>query len=57
MGADDKIRNQAEHAKGKAKEAYGDLVDDEELEAEGRVDQAKADVKNAAEKIKDAVKE
>lgn len=57
MGTDDKIRNQAEHAKGKAKEAYGDLVDDDELQAEGRADQAKADLKNAAEKVKDAVKE
>ncbi|WP_034648135.1 CsbD family protein [Cellulomonas sp. HZM] len=54
MGLDDKIRNTAEEAKGKIKEAAGKATDDEKLEAEGKGDQAKADVKQAGEKVKDA---
>lgn len=57
MGADDKIDNQADVLKGKAKEATGRLADDPELEAEGRGDQAKGHVKQAGEKVKDAVKD
>jgi uncharacterized protein YjbJ (UPF0337 family) len=56
MGADDKIRNTAEQAKGKIKEATGAAKGDEQLEAEGKGDQAKADLKNAGEKVKDAFK-
>jgi uncharacterized protein YjbJ (UPF0337 family) len=56
MGDDDKVRNTAEQLKGKAKEAAGKLTDDERLEAEGRGDQASADVKQAGENLKDAVK-
>jgi uncharacterized protein YjbJ (UPF0337 family) len=54
MGDDDKARNTLEGLQGKAKEAAGKLTDDERLEAEGRGDQAAADVKQAGEKIKDA---
>jgi uncharacterized protein YjbJ (UPF0337 family) len=54
MGADDKARNLAEDAAGKAKEAAGKLTDDERLEAEGKADQFSADVKQAGEKVKDA---
>ena len=53
MGADDKAQNWAEDMKGKSKEAAGKVTDDEQLEAEGRVDQAKADAKQAGEKVKD----
>lgn len=56
MGLDDKISNAAEDAKGKAKEAAGKATDDERLEAEGKVDQSKADLKQAGEKVKDAFK-
>jgi uncharacterized protein YjbJ (UPF0337 family) len=56
MGADDKIKNAAEDLGGKAKEAAGKATDDKSLEAEGKGDQAKADLKNAGEKIKDAFK-
>ncbi|MDM7854944.1 CsbD family protein [Cellulomonas alba] len=56
MGLDDKISNAAENAKGKAKEATGKATDDERLEAEGKVDQSKADLKQAGEKVKDAFK-
>ena len=57
MGTDDKLRNQSEDLKGKAKETIGRATDDEELEAQGRTDQAKADLKNAGEKVKDAIKD
>lgn len=56
MGLDDKIQNAAENLGGKAKEAAGKASGNEELEAEGRADQAKADMKQAAEKAKDAFK-
>lgn len=54
MSRIDKLKNDSEHAKGKTKEAIGDLTDDASLEAEGRKDQAKADVKNAGESLKEA---
>ena len=56
MGIDDKIENSAERAEGKVKEGVGRATDDEQLEAEGRVDQAEADIKQAVEKVKDAFK-
>lgn len=54
MGLDDKIRNAAEKAAGKVKEGVGEATDNERLQAEGRTDQAKADVKDAGENVKDA---
>ena len=54
MGNEDKLRNKGEDLKGKTKEAWGQASDDEELEAEGKVDQSKADLKQAGEKVKDA---
>lgn len=56
MGLDDKIGNAAEEAKGKAKEAAGKMTDNERLEAEGQVDQTKANLKQAGEDVKDALK-
>ena len=56
MGLDDKIENAAENMGGKAKEAAGKATDDERLEAEGQMDQSKADLKQAGEKVKDAFK-
>lgn len=56
MGMDDKLSNAAEDAKGKAKEAVGNVTDDEELERQGKTDQAKSDLKDAGEKVKDAFK-
>ncbi|PPB48691.1 CsbD family protein [Arthrobacter pityocampae] len=54
MGLDDKIRNAAEKVAGKVKEGVGEATDNERLQAEGRTDQAKADVKDAGENVKDA---
>jgi uncharacterized protein YjbJ (UPF0337 family) len=46
-------------AKGKVKEAAGDLTGDKDLQKEGKVDQATGTVKDkvddAADKVKDAV--
>ncbi|MGX7680538.1 CsbD family protein [Jatrophihabitans sp. DSM 45814] len=53
MGLDDKIKNKAEEAKGKVKEGVGKATDDEQLEAEGHGDQAKSNLKQAGEKVKD----
>jgi uncharacterized protein YjbJ (UPF0337 family) len=56
MAADDKIDNQADKLKGKAKEAAGTVQGDEELRHEGKADQTKGNIKQAGEKIKDAFK-
>ncbi|ANF32367.1 CsbD-like protein [Leifsonia xyli] len=56
MGLDDKIENAGEKLGGSAKEATGKATGDERLEAEGKGDQAKADLKQAGEKVKDAFK-
>jgi uncharacterized protein YjbJ (UPF0337 family) len=62
MAADDrsrkasrnKTRNTAQKVKGQLKEAAGAVTGDERLEAEGRADKSKANLKQAGEKIKDA---
>ncbi|MBV8993141.1 MAG: CsbD family protein [Pseudonocardiales bacterium] len=56
MGLDDKIENKAEELKGQGKEAVGQATDDDELKAEGQFDQAKGNIKQAGEKIKDIFK-
>jgi uncharacterized protein YjbJ (UPF0337 family) len=54
MAGTDKIENAADNAVGKGKEAVGDATDNERLEAEGKGEQTKANLKQAGEKIKDA---
>ena len=54
--AQDKERADGEELGGKAKETAGKLTDDEQLEAEGKADQAKANLKQAGEEAKDAFK-
>ena len=44
-------------AKGHAKEAVGDLTDDERLEREGKLDQMSGEVKGRADDAKDKVGE
>jgi len=56
MGTEDKVGNKAQELKGKAKEGVGDATDDRRLENEGRADQAKGNLKQAGEKVKDAFK-
>lgn len=56
MGLDDKIKNAAQDAAGKVKEARGDHKGDPDLKAEGQNDQSAASVKKAGENVKDAFK-
>ena len=46
-----------DEAKGRAKQAAGDLTDDEGLKNEGRVDRAVSDVKDKVDDVADKVKE
>ena len=55
MSFGDKVDNKAEDLGGTAKEATGKATGDENLEAEGKGDQASSSVKQAGEKAKDAV--
>ena len=54
MGAHEKLTNKIDDAAGKAKEAVGRLTRDEDTRIEGKLDQAKASLKDAGEKVKDA---
>ena len=56
MGLDDKIKHGAQEATGKAKEAAGNATDNDDLAAEGQKDQTKANLKQAGDDVKDAVK-
>ena len=46
-----------DQAKGKVKQAVGDLTDDESLRKEGKVDEAAGKAKNAAQDVIDKVKD
>lgn len=54
MGTGDKFENTKDDLVGQAKEATGKATDNERMEAEGKGDQTKANLKQAGEKIKDA---
>ncbi|GGR17913.1 CsbD family protein [Agromyces mediolanus] len=54
MGLGDKAKHAAEELAGKAKQGIGKATGNEELEAEGRAEEAKADLKQAGDKAKDA---
>ena len=56
MGTEDKFDNKLEDLGGKAKEGVGRATGDEELQAQGEGDQAKSNLKQAGENIKDAFK-
>ncbi len=45
-----------DEAKGRIKEAAGDLGDDDELQREGKIDQGKGTVKDTIDKIGDKLK-
>ncbi|GAA1530036.1 MULTISPECIES: CsbD family protein [Brevibacterium] len=57
MGFDDKFDNKTEEFSGKAKEAVGDLTDDDELKAEGSTDELKGKTKQVGEQVKDLGKD
>ncbi len=63
-GLGDKLKGKVNEAKGGAKEAYGNETGNEEVAAEGKVDQAKGKgqgvvgaVKDAVQDVKDKVKD
>ena len=56
MSGKDKMENAGEEAMGKGKEALGHVTGNEKMEAEGKADQAKANLKQAGENVKDAFK-
>jgi uncharacterized protein YjbJ (UPF0337 family) len=57
MGAHDKVSNKIDDIAGKAKEGLGKASGDDETRAEGKLDQAKSSLKDAAEHVKDAFKQ
>ena len=54
MTMGDKIKHAGEEAVGKVKEATGKATNDQDLEARGQGDQAKANVKQAGDSVADA---
>jgi len=56
MSASDKIKAAAENITGKAKEAVGNVTDNDKLVAEGKADQVKGQSRDAVEDVKDAFK-
>ncbi|MGY5885987.1 CsbD family protein [Modestobacter lacusdianchii] len=56
MSAVDKMKNKAQELSGQGKEAVGNATDDQDLQAEGRGDQAAGNAKQAGEKVKDVFK-
>ncbi|GGY80820.1 UPF0337 protein [Streptomyces olivaceoviridis] len=56
MAGNQKAKAKAEQAKGKVKEAAGRAVGNESVEAEGRMEGAKGDARQAKEKAKDVFK-
>lgn len=56
MSSDDKAKNTAENAKGKAKETLGGATGNDSMKNEGKADQKKSDAKQAGEKVKDVFK-
>lgn len=56
MSAEDRIKAAAEKVAGKAKEAIGRVTHDEKLVAEGKAEQAKGGIRDAAEDVKDIFK-
>ena len=56
MSATDKAKDKAQAAKGHVKEATGKATGDPGLEAEGKGDKVVGNLKQAGEKLKDAVK-
>ncbi len=55
MGLEDKAKNVAEGVQGNAKQVVGDATDDDSMKAEGKADETKSDLKQAGEKVKDAL--
>ena len=55
MGIVDKAKDKAQAAKGEIEEEAGRVTDDDRLRAEGTGDKVAGNLKQAAEKVKDAL--
>nr|WP_297494632.1 CsbD family protein [Pseudonocardia sp.] len=53
MSFADKVRNKAQELRGRIKRNTGEVTGDRRLQAEGRADEVKSNVKQAGEKVKD----
>jgi uncharacterized protein YjbJ (UPF0337 family) len=51
------IRNKADELKGHAKEKFGDLTDNKDLQAEGAFEKTQAQAKQAAHDAKERIKD
>jgi uncharacterized protein YjbJ (UPF0337 family) len=56
MALEDKARHAAETARGKAKDVAGRAVGNKDLEDEGKAEEMVGHLKQAGEKVKDAVR-
>jgi uncharacterized protein YjbJ (UPF0337 family) len=56
MSSVDKVKNKGQEAKGHLKEAAGKATNDRSLQAKGKRDKAAGNLKQAGEKVKDALK-
>jgi uncharacterized protein YjbJ (UPF0337 family) len=56
MALIDKAKNKTQEAKGHVKDAAGRATDDKSLQAKGKGDKVAGNLKQAGEKVKDAVK-
>jgi uncharacterized protein YjbJ (UPF0337 family) len=54
MAMKDKVKNLLQISKGKSKRAVGNAAGDQDLVAEGRMDEQSGNLKQAGEKVKDA---
>jgi uncharacterized protein YjbJ (UPF0337 family) len=55
MGFFDKFKNKSQAAKGDAKQKVGQATDNQQWQAEGKVESAKGNLKQAGENVKDAL--
>jgi uncharacterized protein YjbJ (UPF0337 family) len=56
MSAENKFENATEKLGGQAKEGFGKITGDKEIETEGKADQASASIKDKIEDAKDTFK-
>ena len=47
------VSGESDQAKGRVKQAVGDLTDDKDLKREGKLDEAAGKVKDGVDKVKD----
>jgi uncharacterized protein YjbJ (UPF0337 family) len=55
MGFLDKFKNRTQAAKGDAKQKVGKSANNQQLQAEGKADSVKGNLKQAGENVKDAL--